>query len=177
MKRMGPILAVVATMAFAGPVSANHEIFKANLQEPGVHGTITVTLNDNHTQGEIAFKLDGLKDGDAAIGVNAGPCWKNQGNIVLVWVTGKDFPNGDRVGTRTLPAGSAYPFKDGMRDHDMVSVTVRNEGRAECRLFERVVSCPDRSIARGASGAQFAWWPTLPSMVRPPSTYRSAPVT
>lgn len=138
MKRLSLILAMVATIALAGPVSANHEIFKATLLEPGMHGTITVTLNYSHTAGTIAFKLDGMKDGDAAIDVNAGPCWKNEGNIVLVWVTGRDFVNGDWVGTRTLPEGSAYYFKDGMRDHDKVSVTVRNEGRAECRLFERV---------------------------------------
>ena len=53
MKRLGLILAMVATVEFAGPVSANHEIFQATLHEPGVHGTITVTLNYSHTQGEI----------------------------------------------------------------------------------------------------------------------------
>lgn len=134
MKRLGLIMAI----AFAGPVSANHEMYKAQLDLPGIHGTITVQLHAGHQTGDIFFNLDGLKDGNARIDVNAGPCWDNQGHIVLVWTKDHDFIGGRWQGSRVLPEGSAYAFKDGMRDHDKVSVTVRNEGRApECVLFEK----------------------------------------
>lgn len=138
MKRLGLIMAIVATIAFAGPVSANHEMYKAQFDLPGIHGTVTVQLHSGHQTGDIFYNLDGLKDGNARIDVNAGPCWNNLGNIVLVWVNDRDFVGGRWHGTRILPEDSAYLFKDAMRDHGKVSVTIRNEGRApECELFQQ----------------------------------------
>ena len=104
MKRIALVLSVLATLAFAGPVSANHEIWKGYFAEPGIHGNVSVTTNYNHTQGTLAYKLDGLKDGDATIFIHGGTCAKDLGaGVVLRWVTGRDFPNSTASGRPTYP--------------------------------------------------------------------------
>ena len=45
MKRIALVLSVLATLAFAGPVSANHEISKGYFAEPGIHGNVSVTTD------------------------------------------------------------------------------------------------------------------------------------
>jgi hypothetical protein len=106
MKRLALVLSMLATLAFAGPVSANHEIWKGYFAQPDIHGNVSVTMNYNHTQGTLAYKLDGLKDGNATIFIHGGTCDKDLGaGVVLRWVTGRDFPNGEWVGSVPLPAG------------------------------------------------------------------------
>ena len=134
MRRIALVLSILATLAFAGPVSANHEIWKAYFAEPGIHGNVAVTMNYTHTQGTLAYKLDGLKDGDASIFIHGGTCAKDQGaGVVLRWVIGRDFPNGEWVGSVPLPNGSAQLFKHDVVNHDGVHVTIKNEGNTECR--------------------------------------------
>lgn len=138
MKRLALLLTVLATLAFAAPVSANHEIWKGTLEKPGMHGTVTVTMNWNHTEGRLAYNLDGMTDGDATIFLHGGTCAADEGSgIVLRWVTGRDFPSGDWVGSVPLPDGSAKLFKHNAFYHDGVHVTVRNEGHYECRDLVR----------------------------------------
>jgi len=139
MKRIALVLSMLATLAFAGPVSANHELWKATFAEPGIHGTVTVTLNYTHTEGRLAYNLDGLEDGDASIFIHGGTCASDQGaGVVLRWVTGRDFPSGEWVGSVPLPDGSAKLFKHDSAYHSGTHVTIRNEGNVECRNMARL---------------------------------------
>ena len=72
MKRFGVILALLATIAFAGPVSANHEVWKANLDDDGIDGYVRIALASDHQDGNLIVDLHGLKDGDLNVDVNAG---------------------------------------------------------------------------------------------------------
>jgi hypothetical protein len=139
MRRMALLIAVLATIVFAGPVSANHEMWQATLKQAGIHGTVTVSLNPTHTGGKLWYNLDGLKDGNAFIDVNGGKCGDLAGNgVVLRYTYDRNFQDGKWVGWVPLPENSAGYFKHDQFHHDGVNVTVRNEGRAECRDLEQI---------------------------------------
>ncbi|MFN8622559.1 MAG: hypothetical protein U0869_17625 [Chloroflexota bacterium] len=141
MKRLALTVAALATLLFAGPVSANHEVWRATFDrgDAPIYGVVTVALNATHTEGTLSYNLDKMKDGDASIYLHGGTCAKDSGDgIVLRWVTGRDFPNGDWNGRVDLPDGSAKLFKHDSMYHNGVHVTIKNEGRFECLNMERL---------------------------------------